>query len=460
MQLHTLFIASGGTQLNAARLRVQPPVGFRACRMHAPILSAASDSDAATEESTSGRDEGLMDRPTRPPPRMTRAPPSRRTLEAKAANAAAAAGTSAGEQGTGTSSGEWREKREFRPDGGRGGGRGGYNRDNNGGGRGAGTGGAGAGAGPGTYQRPNSSGQEQNGTGGRFAGRGGGRFGGGGRGRGGGRGGGGPGTGNFQRRDGPPGAWAPGQQQQQTATSGGGFSSAPSTPNFGPDARRGGGRGGSGRYSRGGRSSRGGSSGRSIRQNQYTVINVGSRRKNRASRKAEREEERRASVRVREDIFEVGPEGMSVADLAEMLAVPPVDIVKRLFMKGLALQVNSTLDADTVKAVGIEYGVDVLDKDEERVEDSARKGRDFIEEGDLDFLQPRPPVVTVMGHVDHGKTSLLDYVRKAKVAAGEAGGITQTIGAYTCEVEYLGEQRAVTFLDTPGHEVRIQKYII
>jgi len=155
---------------------------------------------------------------------------------------------------------------------------------------------------------------------------------------------------------------------------------------------------------------------------------------------------------VREEIFEVGPDGMSVPDLAEMLAVPAVDIVKKLFMKGLAVQVNSTLDSDTVKLVGEEYGVAVLDI-EESVEDGARKSRDFIEEGDIDSLQSRPPVVTVMGHVDHGKTSLLDYIRKAKVAADEAGGITQSIGAYTCSVDSGEGTKAVTFLDTPGHEV-------
>lgn len=84
----------------------------------------------------------------------------------------------------------------------------------------------------------------------------------------------------------------------------------------------------------------------------------------------------------------------------------------------------------------------------------AKKTTEFLEDEDADFLQPRPPVVTVMGHVDHGKTSLLDFIRKTKVAAGEAGGITQAIGAYTCDVDYNEDKRQITFLDTPGHEVR------
>ena len=146
-------------------------------------------------------------------------------------------------------------------------------------------------------------------------------------------------------------------------------------------------------------------------------------------------------------------------DLAEMLAVPPVEIVKKLFLKGLAVQVNSTLDAETVKVVGMEYGVDVLDRDDSKPEDAARKLREFIDEDDLEHLTIRPPVVTVMGHVDHGKTSLLDFIRKTKVAAGEAGGITQSIGAYTCDVEYGEEMRQVTLLDTPGHEVCVSSVI-
>lgn len=479
MQLHKLSISGNTAHLHAARVRLStnPLSGNQSKRMHAPAPCAegGEGEKPSAEESTSGRDETLMARPTRPPPRITRAPPSRRTLEAKQ-NTGGGSGGPDDQQKSGN--GEWRERapRQYNNNGGEGGGggRGGYNRDFNGGGRGGGRSGGGGrgrgdggrfqqrqdGGGRGTYQGRGDGGGGGRGT---YQGRG---DGGGGRGSYSGGRGGGYSNNNYSNNSGY------NASSSSTSTAGnnnsfsspsGGYSGGGGGGNFSSSRGGGGGRGrggrgggGRGRYgnSSGGRGGRGGYQARTRGNSQYTSVNIGSRRKNRQSRKQEREEERQANAAVREDIFEVGPEGMSVADLAEMLAVPPVDIVKRLFMKGLALAVNSTLDQETVKAVGVEYGVDVLDRDEVKPEDEARKGRDFIEENDLEFLQHRPPVVTVMGHVDHGKTSLLDFVRKAKVAAGEAGGITQTIGAYTCDVEYMGEHRAVTFLDTPGHEVR------
>jgi translation initiation factor IF-2 len=111
--------------------------------------------------------------------------------------------------------------------------------------------------------------------------------------------------------------------------------------------------------------------------------------------------------------------------------------------------VTQSLDLSTIEAVAEEFGVPVLEDD---VEEAAAKTVEMIEASDLAHLIRRPPVVTVMGHVDHGKTSLLDAIRKTRVAAGEAGGITQHIGAYQVEVEHGGETRKLTFLDTPGHE--------
>ncbi|PSC70224.1 translation initiation factor IF-chloroplastic [Micractinium conductrix] len=252
----------------------------------------------------------------------------------------------------------------------------------------------------------------------------------------------GPATGGYTRG---PATGGPGGYNRGPAGPGGapGSSAPGSTDNksWGGRGKAGGGRGGGGG---GWKDNRG--------QKKGEKINIVSRRKARQSRREERAESREANKAVREDIFEVGPEGMTVQDLADMLALQPTEVVKLLFMRGIMVQMNSTLDPETVKAVGVAYGVDVLDKDEWKVEDGARKSIDYIDAEDLEFLQARPPVVTVMGHVDHGKTSLLDFIRKTKVAAGEAGGITQAIGAYTCDVDYLGEDRQVTFLDTPGHE--------
>jgi len=160
-----------------------------------------------------------------------------------------------------------------------------------------------------------------------------------------------------------------------------------------------------------------------------------------------------AGRRDKEEIFEVGEEGMSLIELADIVQVDPSDIVRTLFMKGITLSMNQVLDKNTVKVVAAEYDLVVVDKEEEAPGDKTKKRTDgFVTDEDVDDLVLRPPVVTVMGHVDHGKTSLLDVIRSSRVAAGEAGGITQGIGAYNTTVEVDGEEKTICFLDTPGHE--------
>lgn len=176
------------------------------------------------------------------------------------------------------------------------------------------------------------------------------------------------------------------------------------------------------------------------------------RKMNKASRKALRVEAARLAAPVKVEILEVGEEGMSCQELAEALAVNDSEIVKVLFMKGIGITVNQTLDEETVKLVCQEFQVEVVEAGTIRVEDLAKKSNVFLDDDDFGHLMPRPPVVTIMGHVDHGKTSLLDFIRKTKVAAGEAGGITQGIGAYSINVMVEGEMQPCVFLDTPGHE--------
>lgn len=136
-------------------------------------------------------------------------------------------------------------------------------------------------------------------------------------------------------------------------------------------------------------------------------------------------------------------EGMTVADMATGLGKTIAQVVMKLMQLGIMANQNQSVDRETVELVALDFGYELKD---EVVTDATRFDEFTIEDRE-DALMKRPPVVTIMGHVDHGKTTLLDYIRNSRVAAGEAGGITQHIGAY--QVERKGEK--ITFIDTPGH---------
>ncbi|MEW5918832.1 MAG: translation initiation factor IF-2, partial [Gemmatimonadota bacterium] len=155
-----------------------------------------------------------------------------------------------------------------------------------------------------------------------------------------------------------------------------------------------------------------------------------------AARQADIERERK-TVRVNEFI--------TVSELADILKVPATQIVGFAFKNlGLMVTINQRLDFDQIELIAGEFGFQAVREEEYKAEVAEQAVEDKAED-----LQSRPPVVTIMGHVDHGKTSLLDYIRKANVVAGESGGITQHIGAYHVE---LPNSKRITFLDTPGHQ--------